>query len=83
MARKKEMWIQELKKGTYREQLKRLGLVKGDEKIDPKISKAICDAEIGSTITIKGKKVKVTELLKRRACTHLTLLKLSKKRKEK
>lgn len=82
MARKKR-WIQKLKEGTYRAQLQRLGLIKGDEKIPVSISRAICDAEIGSTIKINGKRVKVTELLKKRACTHLTLLKLSKRRKKK
>jgi len=81
MARKKEKWIQELKPGTYRAQLKRLGLIKGDEKIPLEISRKICNAEIGQTVKIKGKKVKVTELLKRRACTHLTLVKLAKKRR--
>jgi hypothetical protein len=84
MARKKkELWIQELKEGTYRAQLKRLGLIKGDEKIPLSISRAICKAEIGSTIRIKGKRVKVTELLKRRACTHITLSRLAKKKKKK
>ena len=81
MARKKEKWIQELKPGTYRAQLKRLGLIKGDEKIPLEISRKICNAEIGQTIKIRGKKVKVTELLKRRACTHLTLVKLAKRRR--
>lgn len=80
MVRKKK-WIQELKKGGYREQLKRLGIIKGDEKIDPSISRKICEAEIGDTVTIRGKRVKVTEILKKRACTHLTLLKLRKKKK--
>lgn len=79
----KEYWIQELKEGTYRSQLKRLGLIKGDEKIPLYISRAICSAEIGSTIKIKGKRVKVTELLKKRACAHLTLSRLAKKRKKK
>ena len=83
MAKNKKYWIQNLKEGTYRAQLKRLGLIKGDEKIDPAISRAICNAEIGQTIKIKGKRVHVTELLHRRACTHLTLLKLSKRRKKK
>lgn len=79
----KEKWIQELKHGSYRAQLKRLGLIKGDEKIPLEISRKICNAEIGQTVKIKGKRVKVTELLKRRACTHLTLVKLAKKRKRK
>lgn len=82
MARKKK-WIQKLKEGTYRAQLKRLGVIKGDEKIPATLSRKICDAEIGSTIRYKGKKIKVTELLHKRACTHLTLLKLAKKRKKK
>lgn len=78
-----EKWIQNLKEGTYRTQLKRLGLIKGNEKIDPAISRTICNAEIGDYVKIRGKRIHVTELLKRRACTHLTLLKLSKKRKKK
>lgn len=84
MARKKkEYWIQNLKEGTYRAQLKRLGVIKGDEKIPVTLSRKICEAEEGKTIKWKGKRIKVTELLKRRACTHLTLVKLAKKRKKK
>ena len=84
MARKKKksQWIQNLKEGTYRAQLKRLGLVKGDEKIPAELSRKICSAEVGDTVRYKGKKFKVTELLKKRACTHLTLIKVAKKRKK-
>ncbi len=81
MGRKKELWIQKLKKGAYREQLKRLGVVKGDEKIPLELSRKICDAEVGETVSYRGHKIKVTELLKRRACTHLTLHRLRKKRR--
>jgi len=81
--KKKEMWTQELKKNAYRNQLKRLGVIKGDEKIPITLSRKICEAEEGKTIKWKGKRIKVTELLKKRACTHLTLVKLSKKRKKK
>lgn len=83
MVRKKKVyWIQNLKEGTYRAQLKRLGLIKGDEKIPITLSKKICGSEIGKIITWHGKKFKVTELLKRRACAHINLVKLAKKRKK-
>ncbi len=77
-----DYWIQDLKKGTYRRQLERLGLIKPDEKIPLTISRKICNAEVGSYVTIKGKRVHVTELLKRRACTHLTLSRLRKRRRK-
>jgi len=82
MTRKSKKWIQKLKEGTYRAQLKRLGIVKGDTKIPLSLSRKICDSEVGKTITWSGKRIKVTELLKKRACAHLTLVKLSKKRKK-
>jgi len=81
MGRKKKMWIQKLKKGAYREHLVRLGVIKEDDKIPVELSKKICDAEIGEKISYKQHKIKVTELLKRRACTHLTLNRLRKKKK--
>jgi len=81
--KKKEYWIQNLKEGTYRAHLKRLGVIKGDEKIPVEFSRKVCDAEIGSTINWKGKRIKVTRLLKKRACAHLALVKMAKKRKKK
>jgi hypothetical protein len=79
---KKKRWIQTLKEGSYKDQLKRLGLIKGDEKIPLSISQKIANADTNSTITIKGKRVKVTPLLKKRAVAHLTLVKLAKKRRK-
>jgi len=77
-------WIQTLRPGTYRAHLKRLGLIKGDEeKIPLTISRKICDSEVNSTIKINGKRIKVTRLLKTRACNHLKLVRLAKKRKKK
>lgn len=82
MAKRKKKWIQKLKEGSYTAQLKRLGVIKGDEKIPVEFSRKVCDAEIGSTIKWNGKSIKVTELLKKRACAHLTLRKLARKRKK-
>jgi len=84
MARRKKRWVQEAieKPGSYRAQLKRLGVIKGDEKIPVTLSKKICDTEIGKTVKWKGKRIKVTSLLKRRACLHVTLTKLRKRKKK-
>jgi len=84
MPRKKSNnWIQKLRKGTYREQLVRLKLIKPDEDIPLEISRKICNTEVNATTRIRGKVIKVTPLLKRRACTHLTLVALQHKRKSK
>jgi len=84
MTRKKsDNWIQKLKKGTYREQLIRLKLIKPDENIPLEISRKICNTEVNTTTRIRGRVIKVTPLLKRRACNHLTLTALRHKRKKK
>lgn len=83
MARRTKKWAQRLKEGTYTAQLIRLGVIKGDQKIPITFSRKVCDAEIGSTINWKGKRIKVTRLLKKRACAHLALVKMAKKRKKK
>ena len=80
---KKEYWTEHLKEGTYRAQLKRLGIIKGSEKIPVTLSKKICRTEIGKAVSWKGKRIKVTELLKKRACAHVALYKMAKKRKKK
>ena len=84
MSQKKNKWIQKAveKEGGYRTQLRRLGVLKGDEKIPVTLSRKICNTEIGKTISWKGKRIKVTELLKKRACLHVTLSKLHKKKRK-
>ena len=80
-----QKWIQKanLKKGALHRQLG----IPQDEKIPVTLLKKIKKAKIGETITNptkKGKrKIKVTQLLKRRANLALTLKELAKKKKRK
>jgi len=78
-------WIQEAikKPGGLRTQLKRLGLIKGDQKIPLKLLEKISKANIGSRIVYNGVKFTVTELLKKRAVLAKTLRGLSKRKKKK
>ena len=78
-----EQWTKKLKRGAYRKHLKRLGLINDIEKIPLSLSRMIASAKTGSKLTYKGKKFTVTPLLKKRAETHLTLVKLARARKKK
>ena len=71
------LWIQKmkLKKGALRSQL---GIKEG-EKIPVSVLNAIKNTETGKTITFKGKKIRVTTQLKRRAITALRLRKMPKR----
>lgn len=82
MTRNKK-WVQKAIKrpGAYREQLKELGVIKGDEKIPVELSKKICRAGPGSTITWKNRKIKITQKLHDRACLHVTLSRMRKRRR--
>ena len=80
---KSKYWTANLKKGTYTEQLLRLGLIKKGEHIPLEISRKICSTEEGAYTRIRGKVVHVTPLLKKRACAHLALAKIARRRKRK
>lgn len=86
MARRKDKrWMQKAVEnpGSYREQLKRLGVIKGDEKIPVTLSRKIKNTEIGKTVKWKGKKIKVTPLLKKRANLHVIFHEHRRNRKRK
>lgn len=76
-------WIQEAieKPGGLRNQLKRLGLIKGNQKIPLELLNKISKTPVGKSIYWKGVKFTVTELLKRRAVLAKTLRKLGRKKK--
>ncbi len=81
MARRKSKnWIQKAieKPGALRAQLKRLGIIKGDQKIPTDFLRKVKNAEIGSTIKYKGKRIKVTDKLKKRCVLALTLRRFHK-----
>ena len=69
-----EKWIQDtnMKKGALHKQLG----YDEDEKIPAGILKKITDGEIGSEVDIKGKKKKITALMKKRANLAKTLKKI-------
>ena len=77
MSRKKGGLKLDLKKGAYH---RVLGL-KPDEPIPMSITNKILEADIGDVITFRGKKIKVTALLKRRANFHKVSASWSKGRK--
>jgi len=79
---KGKYWTSHLKKGTYTEQLIRLGLIKKGEYIPLEISRKICSTEEGAYTRIRGKVVHVTPLLKKRACAHLALVKMARRRRK-
>lgn len=74
---KSKLWIQKAikKKGALRNAL---GIKEG-ETIPESILTRIKNAEVGTKISFKGKKITVTGLLKRRASLALTLIAKSKK----
>lgn len=74
-------FINENKKWIQKSHIKKGGLHKmlgysEDEKIPDGIIKQIVDKEVGSEIEVKGKKHKVTALMKKRANLAKTLKKL-------
>lgn len=75
---KNKLWIQKAikKKGALR---RALGVKEG-ETIPKSILTRIKNAEIGTKLSYKGKKITVTGLLKKRASLALTLMKKSKKK---
>jgi len=77
-------WIQEAIKhpGGLRKQLRRLGLIKGKQKIPADLLNKIAKASVGTYITYKGTRFMVTELLKKRAVLAKTLRKLRRKKKK-
>jgi len=70
-------WIQKAigKKGALRSQLG----IKKDEKIPASILQRIKNAETGTTVSFRGKRIKVTTQLKRRVILALRLGKMKKK----
>jgi len=77
---RKKKWIPEdIKKGALKRQLG----YKEDQTIPTSILDKIIRAKIGSTITVKGKKIKVTTLLKRRANLARTFRKMRKRGRKK
>lgn len=73
----KKLWIAGAikKKGALRKQLG----IKDDEKIPKSILQKIVNTEIGKTVSFRGKSIKVTTQLKRRALLALKLMKMPKK----
>lgn len=73
----KKFWIAGAikKKGALRKQLG----IKDDETIPKSILQKIVNTEIGKTVSFKGKSIKVTTQLKRRALLALKLMKMPKK----
>jgi hypothetical protein len=69
-----EKWIQDtnMKKGALHKQLG----YDEDEKIPAGILKKIVDGEVGSEVEIKGRKIKITALMKKRANLAKTLKKM-------
>jgi hypothetical protein len=80
-SKKSKRWIQSAIKepGALRRQL---GIKEG-ETIPARVLEKIQSAETGETISVDGKRVKVTTKLKRRAALAKTLKKLSKRKKKK
>lgn len=80
---KNKRWIQKAikKPGAYRAQLEELGAIKKGEKIPVTLSKKICEAGPGKTITWRNRKIKITQKLHDRACLHVTLSRMRKKRR--
>jgi len=77
---RKKKWIpKDIKKGALKRQLG----YKEDQTIPTSILDKIIRAKIGSTITVKGKKIKVTTLLKRRANLARTFRKMRKRGRKK
>lgn len=77
---KKKKWIpKDIKKGALKRQLG----YKEDQTIPTSILDKIIRAKIGSTVTVKGKKIKVTTLLKRRANLARTFRKIRKRGRKK
>ena len=73
----KKLWIAGAikKKGALRKQLG----IKDDETIPKSILQKIVNTEIGKTVSFKGKSIKVTTQLKRRALLALKLMKMPKR----
>lgn len=80
---RKTNWTKNLKKGAYREQLKRLGIIHGDDDIPITLSRRICKAKEGDYIHWGRHKIHVTTLLKKRACAAVGLYKMSLDRAKK
>lgn len=75
----RKLWIQKAisKKGALRKQL---GIKKG-EKVPISILRRIVDTETGKTVSFRGKTIRVTIQLKRRALLALRLIKMPKRGK--
>lgn len=73
-SKSNDNWIQEthMKKGALKKQLG----YDEDEKIPMGILSEIMSKEEGSTITVKGKEIKITKLMKKRASLAKTLKKM-------
>lgn len=77
---RKKKWIpKNIKKGALKKQLG----YKEDQTIPTSVLDKIIQAKVGSTVTVKGKKIKVTALLKRRANLARTFRKMKKRGRKK
>ena len=79
VSRKKKWIPKNIKKGALKKQLG----YKEDQKIPVSVLNKILDTETGKTITVKGRRIKVTTTLKRRANLAKTFRKLPKRGRKK